>query len=75
METKKSVGYLNLGFNIAMTILMSIIVITFFYIVYPLFKKWNDPIYLASLINKKIIPLYMILQFVIFLGFLPLKFF
>lgn len=64
------IGYLNLGFNLAMTILVFIILASFLYVVFPLLKRWDEPVYLASLINKKIIPLYMSLQFAIFLGFL-----
>ena len=63
------IGYLSLGFNLAMTILVFVIISAFIYVVYPLFKRWNEPVYLSFLENKRIIPLYMILQFSIFLGF------
>lgn len=64
------VGFLNLGFNLAMTLLMLIIFSALIYVVYPLLKKWNDPIVLDKVMNRRIIPLHMVFQFVIFLGFL-----
>jgi len=64
------IGYLNLGFNLAMMMLVFVIIGSLIYVVYPLLRKWDEPVFLASLINRKIIPLYMALQFTIFLGFL-----
>lgn len=69
------VGYFQLGFNMAMLILGVIIISTLIYIFIPLLKKWDDPVYLHFVLFKRGAPLYIILQFVIFLGVLPLSFF
>ncbi|MGQ9679546.1 MAG: UbiA family prenyltransferase [Candidatus Bathyarchaeia archaeon] len=66
------IGYLNLGFNLAVMMLVFMIIGSLIYVVYPLLKRWDEPVFLASLIDRKIIPLYMTLQFMIFLGFLKI---
>lgn len=69
------IGYSRLGFNVAMPILVSIIIATLIYVLFPLLKRWNDPVYLNSVIFKKLFPLTLALQFTAFLGVLPLSVF
>jgi 4-hydroxybenzoate polyprenyltransferase len=69
------VGYYGLGLNIAAPILGTIIVVTGFYIVFPLLKRWGNLVYLNRVLYRRILPLYISLQFVVLLGFLPITFF
>jgi len=69
------IGYFSLGLSMALPILGGIIVVAWIYSVFPLLKKWDDPVYLNIVLFKKVIPLYMMTQFVVLLGVLPLSFF
>jgi 4-hydroxybenzoate polyprenyltransferase len=60
-------GYLQMGFNVALPILGSIACILFIYTIYPLFSRWNDQAYCRKLVNK-ITLLHFLLQFAIALG-------
>lgn len=70
-----AIGYYSLGLSIALPILGAIIVVSWFYVILPLLRKWDDPVYLNIVLFKKVIPLYMMTQFFVFLGALPLSFF
>jgi len=69
------IGYLRVGFNITFPILTSIIIITWMYVVFPLLRKWNNPIFVNKVVLKRVVPLVLIIQFIIFLGVLPLSLF
>ncbi|GEM_PF-1550168 len=63
-------GYSKIGFNIVMPILFSLVIITWIYVMYPLMKRWSDPIYLNKIIQKRILPLFLILQIIMLIGIL-----
>ena len=68
-------GYYGLGLNVTAPILGTIVVVTGFYVVFPLLKKWDDLGYLNRVLYRRILPLYISLQFVVLLGALPLTLF
>jgi len=61
------VGYLQLGFNIALPILGSVACLSCIYVIYPLFNQWQNQAYCRRLINK-ITLFHFILQLGIALG-------
>lgn len=71
-EVATLIGYSRLGFTVAMPILFSIIIVTMIYIIFPLLKKWSDPIKLNVVLFKRVIPLYALLQIPIYIGALHL---
>jgi len=61
------VGYYQLGFNLALPTLVSIVCLACVYVLYPLFNHWQDYIYCRKLI-KKITLLHFMLQLFIVIG-------
>jgi len=51
-------GYLQLGFNIALPILGGIVCLSCIYVVYPLFKLWRDQLYCRKVAKKVTLLLY-----------------
>ena len=72
MEFATLIGYSRLGFTVAMPILFTVIIVTLIYVVFPLLRRWNDPIYLNIVIYKKIFPLYILLHIPAYIGVLNL---
>jgi len=68
------IGYSRIGFNTAMPLLFLIVVIAFIYVLYPLIRKWNNPIYLNKVALKRALPLLQLLQLTFLIGILPLPF-
>ena len=62
------VGYSQLGFNIAFPILASCTFAGWIFILYPLFRRWNDPSYVAITVAKRIAPIGFLLQILTVLG-------
>ena len=67
-------GYAQLGLNTALPILVGLILAAWLYVSLPLIKKWNDPIFLDSLILKRVVPFYCIMQLVTWIGIMNLPF-
>ena len=67
-------GYSQLGLNTALPILVSLILVAWLYVSLPLLKRWNDPIFLNSLILNRVVPFYCIMQLVTWIGILKLPF-
>jgi chlorophyll synthase len=61
-------GYSQLGLNTALPILVVLILAGWLYVSIPLLKRWDDPIFLNSLITKRIVPFYCIIQMVTLIG-------
>lgn len=62
------VGYSQMGFNIAFPILASSTFAGWIFILYPLFRRWNEPSYVANTVAKRIAPLGFLLQILTVLG-------
>ena len=62
------VGYSQMGFNLAMPILATIVLGAWFYVAYPLLRRWDDPVFVNMIIYKKTFPLYLILQLIPLIG-------
>ena len=67
-------GYSQLGMNIALPILVGLILVAWLYVSIPLLKRWNDPIFLHSLIFTRLLPFYCIMQMVTLIGIMKLPF-
>ena len=67
-------GYDQLGLNTALPILVSMILVAWLYVSIPLLKRWNDPIFLNSLILNRVVPFYCIMQLVTLIGIMKLPF-
>jgi len=67
-------GYAQLGLNTALPILVGLILVAWLYVSLPLLKRWNDPIFLNSLILKRVVPFYCIMQLVTLIGIMKLPF-
>jgi 4-hydroxybenzoate polyprenyltransferase len=67
-------GYAQLGLNTALPILVGLILVAWLYVSIPLLKKWSDPIFLQSLIIKRVVPFYCIMQLVTLIGIMNLPF-
>ena len=67
-------GYSQLGLNTALPILVSLTLVAWLYVSIPLLKRWNDPIFLHSLIINRVVPFYCIMQLVTLIGIMKLPF-
>lgn len=67
-------GYSQLGLNTALPILVSLILVAWLYVSIPLLKRWSDPVFLQSLIFKRVVPFYCIMQLVTLIGIMKLPF-
>ena len=74
-EVATLIGYSRLGFTVALPILLTLISGSLIYTVFPLLKKWNDPVFTQTVLVKKIYPLYLLLQIPVLIGVLPISFF
>jgi len=74
-EVATLIGYSRLGFTVALPILLTLISVSLIYTVFPLLKKWNDPIFTQTVLVKKIYPLYLFLQIPVLIGVLPISLF
>jgi len=61
------VGYFQLGFNLALPILVGVTCLSFIYVLYPLFNRWQDYVYCRKLVNK-ITLIHFLLQLSIVIG-------
>jgi len=64
------VGYFNLGFNLAVPILISIVMSAWMLALYPLITKWRDPLLVDKICMKRLAPLLMVLHLVPIIGIL-----
>lgn len=62
------IGYSQLGFNMAFPILASCTLAAWIFILYPLFRRWNEPLYVAKTVFKRVAPLGFLLQILTVLG-------
>lgn len=63
-------GYAQLGFNMAMPILVTIIITALIYVTLPLLRRWDEAQFANVVLFKKMVPLYLILQIVPAIGIL-----
>jgi len=68
------IGYSRIGFNTAMPLLFLVVVIAFIYVLYPLIREWDNPVYLNKVALKRALPLLQLLQLTFLIGILPLPF-
>ena len=54
------IGYIGIGFNVALPILVTIVMSAWFYVSYPLLKNWQDPVIVDKIAMKRIVPLMLI---------------
>jgi chlorophyll synthase len=54
------IGYIGIGFNIALPILVTIVMSAWFYVSYPLLKNWHDPVIVEKISMKRVLPLMLI---------------
>ncbi|MHA1428711.1 MAG: UbiA prenyltransferase family protein [Candidatus Helarchaeota archaeon] len=67
-----TIGFYQLGFNLVLPILGITILMAWIYVIYPLFNKWNDQVYLEKVIFKRSIPFWFTLLIVVLIGSLPI---
>jgi len=65
-------GYQRIGFNLASPILVSMIMLGWIYAIYPLLKNWQDPNLVNLIMFKKVLPGFVVLQIIPFIGILHL---
>ncbi len=66
------IGFYGLGFNIVLPILGTIVLVAMAYVVYPLLGSLANPEHMLKAIYGRVLPLYILLQFVVLLGSLSL---
>jgi 4-hydroxybenzoate polyprenyltransferase len=64
------IGYIGLGFSLALPLLMTLIVGTWIYAIMPLMRRYNDIAFTNSVLFKKLVPLYFIIWLVPLTGIL-----
>ncbi len=67
------IGFIGLGFNVALPIIGTIVFIAFVYVVYPLLGHLGDLEYMVNRLYSRGMPLFFILQIAVLLGSLPLN--
>ncbi len=65
------IGFYRLGFNITLPIIGTIVLIAWFYVIYPLLGHLNDLEYMVNRIYSRGMPLFFILQIAVLVGSLP----
>ena len=65
------VGFYGLGFNIALPILGTTMLVAMAYVIYPLLDLWGDRDYMLKAVYNRGFPLYFLLQLVVLVGSLP----
>jgi len=63
-----TLGYYQLGFNIAFQVLAPCVFVAWIFILYPLFQHWTDSSYVKNAVVKKIAPLGFLVQTLTLLG-------
>jgi len=66
------VGYYNVGFNLALPILTTIIIVSWIYSVYPIINRWKDSNYIHVIVYKRIIPMNILIQLIPVIGMIAL---
>lgn len=64
-------GFYRLGFNIALPILGTTVLVALIYFIYPLLAQIDDLTYVAEVVYNRGLPLLFLLELVVFLGSLP----
>jgi 4-hydroxybenzoate polyprenyltransferase len=54
------IGYVGIGFNVALPILVTIVMLAWFYVSYPLLRSWHDPVIVDKIAMKQLLPLTLI---------------
>jgi hypothetical protein len=65
------IGYIGLGFSIALPVLMTLTASATIYTIIPLMRRYNDIAFTNILLFKRTVPLYLIMQLVPLAGILP----
>ncbi len=66
------IGFFGLGFNVALPIIGSIVLLAWFYVMYPLLSHLSDLDYVVKITYSRGMPLFYILQIAVLVGSLPL---
>lgn len=66
------IGFYGLGFNVALPIIGTIVLIAFVYVIYPLLSHLSDLEFVINRIYGRGLPLFFILQIAVLVGSLPL---
>ncbi len=66
------IGFYGLGFNIALPIIGTTVLVAYAYIMYPLFEPLGDYEYTVRALYKRCSPLYFILQLAVLMGSIPI---
>lgn len=64
-------GFYGLGFNIALPILGTTVVVALIYFIYPLLARIDDHTYVMKVVYGRGLPLLFLLELIVFLGSLP----
>jgi len=67
------VGYIGLGFNLALPILTTIIMAVWIFSTYPLIRRWRDTVYVEKIVWRRIVPMNIIVQVIPLVGILVLR--
>jgi 4-hydroxybenzoate polyprenyltransferase len=62
------IGFIQLGFNVAFPLLAFSAFAAWIYVLYPLFRHWNEPSYVQNTVVRKIAPLGLLIQTLTVLG-------
>jgi len=62
------VGFYGLGFNIALPIMGTAVLLAWTYVTYPLLTHWRDNEFVEKAVHKRGLPLYFVLQIIVALG-------
>lgn len=68
MSISSFVAFYGLGFNVALPILGTTILLTWAYVIYPLLGNWRDYEYTEKAVYRRGLPLYFLLQLTVLLG-------
>jgi 4-hydroxybenzoate polyprenyltransferase len=66
------VGYIGLGFNLALPVLTTIIMAVWIFSTYPLIKRWRDRVYVEKIVWRRIVPMNILVQVIPLIGILVL---
>ena len=67
------VGYIGLGFNLALPMLTTIIMAVWIFSTYPLIRRWRDTVYVEKIVWRRIVPMNIIVQVIPLVGILVLR--
>jgi 4-hydroxybenzoate polyprenyltransferase len=67
------VGYIGLGFNLALPLLTTIVMAVWIFSTYPLIRRWRDSVYVEKIVWKRIVPMNILVQVIPLVGILAFR--